>query len=79
MVQRAAQHPNGRDRFRTQFGMSYFNYLAQHPESDRIFNQAMTGYHDAAGTRRGGCVRFSLVSQPSWMSAAATEHCLRLS
>jgi hypothetical protein len=44
MVQRAAQHPNGRDRFRTQFGMSYFNYLARHPESDRIFNQAMTGY-----------------------------------
>ncbi len=26
------------------FGMSYFPYLAQHPESNEIFNQAMTGW-----------------------------------
>jgi len=24
--------------------MSYFAYLAQHPEADRVFNQAMTSY-----------------------------------
>jgi hypothetical protein len=34
----------GETAFDAQFGMSYFNYLAQHPESDRIFNQAMTGW-----------------------------------
>jgi hypothetical protein len=27
-----------------QFGTSYFAYLAQHPEADRVFNEAMTGY-----------------------------------
>jgi hypothetical protein len=34
----------GQTAFDAQFGMGYFDYLAQHPESDRIFNQAMTGY-----------------------------------
>ena len=34
----------GETAFDTQFGMSYFGYLAQHPDADRVFNQAMTGY-----------------------------------
>jgi len=34
----------GETAFNAQFGMSYFEYLAQHPEADRIFNQAMSGY-----------------------------------
>ena len=24
--------------------MNYFDYLAQHPEADQVFNQAMSGY-----------------------------------
>lgn len=36
--------------FEKQFGTSYFAYLAQHPEADRVFNEAMTGY---AARRRG--------------------------
>ena len=35
---------SGDKAFDRQFGMSYFSYLAQHPESDRVFNQAMTGW-----------------------------------
>ncbi len=34
----------GKTAFEKQFGMSYFAYLAQHPEADRVFNEAMTGY-----------------------------------
>lgn len=34
----------GETAFDKQFGMSYFAYLAQHPEADRVFNQAMTSY-----------------------------------
>ena len=34
----------GKTAFEKQFGASYFAYLAQHPESDRVFNEAMTGY-----------------------------------
>jgi len=34
----------GETAFEHHFGMSYFAYLAQHPASDRVFNQAMTGY-----------------------------------
>lgn len=34
----------GETAFDQQFGMSYFAYLAQHPEADRVFNQAMTGW-----------------------------------
>ena len=34
----------GETAFDTQFGMSYFGYLSQHPDADRVFNQAMTGY-----------------------------------
>jgi hypothetical protein len=34
----------GETGFEKQFGMSYFAYLAQHPEADRVFNEAMTGY-----------------------------------
>jgi hypothetical protein len=34
----------GETAFDELFGMSYFAYLAQHPEADRVFNQAMTGY-----------------------------------
>ena len=39
----------GQPAFENHFGMSYFAYLGQNPESDRIFNQAMTGYtHEVA-------------------------------
>ena len=34
----------GETAFEHQFGTSYFAYLAQHPESDRVFNEAMTGW-----------------------------------
>jgi hypothetical protein len=34
----------GKTAFDQQFGMSYFAYLAQHPEADQVFNQAMTGW-----------------------------------
>jgi len=34
----------GRTAFERQFGTSYFAYLAQHPEADRVFNEAMTGW-----------------------------------
>jgi hypothetical protein len=34
----------GRPAFEQQFGMSPFQYLAQHPEADRVFNEAMTGW-----------------------------------
>src|SRR5437870_103416 len=34
----------GETAFERQFGMSYFSYLAQHPEADRVFNEAMTGW-----------------------------------
>ncbi|MFC5740525.1 methyltransferase [Dyella tabacisoli] len=34
----------GGTAFEKQFGMSYFGYLAQHPEADRVFNQAQVGY-----------------------------------
>jgi hypothetical protein len=38
---------SGEPAFEEHFGMSYFAYLGQNPESDRIFNQAMTGYTHA--------------------------------
>jgi O-methyltransferase domain/Dimerisation domain len=34
----------GQTAFEQQFGTSYFAYLARHPEADRVFNEAMTGY-----------------------------------
>ena len=34
----------GQTAFEQQFGASYFAYLAQHPEADRVFNEAMTGW-----------------------------------
>jgi hypothetical protein len=34
----------GETAFEKQFGTSYFAYPAQHPEADRVFNEAMTGY-----------------------------------
>lgn len=34
----------GETAFDQQFGMNYFAYLAQHPEADQVFNQAMTGW-----------------------------------
>jgi hypothetical protein len=34
----------GETAFDQHFGQSYFEYLAQHPEADRVFNQAMTGW-----------------------------------
>ena len=34
----------GQPAFEQQFGTSYFAYLAQHPEADRVFNEAMTGW-----------------------------------
>ena len=34
----------GETAFEYLFGVSYFAYLAQHPEVDRVFNQAMTSY-----------------------------------
>jgi O-methyltransferase domain/Dimerisation domain len=34
----------GKTAFEKQFGTSYFAYLAQHPEADHVFNEAMTGY-----------------------------------
>ena len=34
----------GETAFDQQFGMSYFDYLAKHPEADQVFNQAMSGY-----------------------------------
>jgi hypothetical protein len=33
----------GGTAFEHQFGTTYFGYLAQHPESDRVFNDSMTG------------------------------------
>jgi hypothetical protein len=40
----------GEMAFDHQFGMSYFEYLAQHPEADRVFNEAMTGWtHQLVG------------------------------
>jgi SAM-dependent methyltransferase len=34
----------GEMAFDHQFGMGYFEYLAQHPRADRVFNEAMTGW-----------------------------------
>lgn len=34
----------GESAFDQQFGMNYFEYLAQHPVADQVFNQAMSGY-----------------------------------
>jgi O-methyltransferase domain/Dimerisation domain len=34
----------GKTAFDQQFGMTYFSYLAQHPDADRVFNQAMSGW-----------------------------------
>lgn len=34
----------GETAFPRQFGMDYFPYLADHPESNRVFNEAMTGF-----------------------------------
>ena len=42
----------GETAFDHKFGMSYFSYLAQHPEADAVFNQAMTGW-TATRQRRG--------------------------
>ena len=40
----------GEMAFDHQFGMGYFEYLAQHPEADRVFNDAMTGWtHQLVG------------------------------
>jgi O-methyltransferase/methyltransferase family protein len=40
----------GEMAFDHQFGMGYFEYLAQHPEADRVFNAAMTGWtHQLVG------------------------------
>jgi hypothetical protein len=34
----------GKNAFQRQFGTSVFEYLAQHPEAGRVFNEAMTGW-----------------------------------
>lgn len=34
----------GETAFEQQFGTAYFDYLARHPEADRTFNEAMTGW-----------------------------------
>ena len=34
----------GKTAFSEYFGMDYFAYIAQHPEADRIFNEAMSGW-----------------------------------
>ena len=34
----------GETAFDQQFGMNGIDYLAQHPEADQVFNQAMSGY-----------------------------------
>ena len=40
----------GEMAFDQQFGMGYFEYLAQHSEADRVFNEAMTGWtHQLVG------------------------------
>ena len=40
----------GEMAFDHQFGMGYFEYLALHPEADRVFNEAMTGWtHQLVG------------------------------
>jgi hypothetical protein len=40
----------GEMAFDHQFGMGYFEYLAQRPEADRVFNEAMTGWtHQLVG------------------------------
>jgi hypothetical protein len=40
----------GETAFDYQFGTGYFDYLAQHPEADRVFNEAMTGWtHQLVG------------------------------
>ena len=35
---------SGQRAFDNMFGADYFTYLAGHPESDRVFNEAMTGW-----------------------------------
>jgi hypothetical protein len=40
----------GEMAFDYQFGMGYFEYLAKHPDADRVFNEAMTGWtHQLVG------------------------------
>lgn len=40
----------GEMAFDHQFGMGYFKYLAQHPDADQVFNEAMTGWtHQLVG------------------------------
>lgn len=34
----------GETAFEKQFGTTYFGYLSQHPEADRMFNEAQAGY-----------------------------------
>ena len=34
----------GATAFEKQFGASYYDYLAQHPEASQVFNEAMTGW-----------------------------------
>lgn len=34
----------GETAFERQFGTTYFAYLGQHPEADRVFNEAMAGW-----------------------------------
>lgn len=34
----------GEAAFNHMYGMDYFSHLAQHPESNRVFNEAMIGW-----------------------------------
>ncbi len=34
----------GKTAFEQQFGTTYFAYLCEHPQADRVFNEAMTGW-----------------------------------
>ena len=49
---------SGDRAFDRRFGMSYFEYLAQHPESDLVFNEAMTGWTMQTCWRGDGGLRF---------------------
>ena len=49
----------GETAFEHQFGMGYFAYLAQHPEADRVFNQAMISWTNQVAGAVVGTYDFS--------------------
>jgi O-methyltransferase domain/Dimerisation domain len=49
----------GGPAFEHQVGMGYFEYLGQHPEADRIFNEAMVGWTNQVAGAVAGTYDFS--------------------